>query len=380
VRLRTWKDMRAKRRTCLSILALAIPAPASDVLAEAPLTVVVGVTESGEATPRWSEMLRHRMPPERYAAVSGQRRPLTPSEQAWVALIRSRVSRWEDERPGLARPYAPVPPPGTATIVVGNQAAPGDDAFTHDAATIGFDLGELQSAYGDAGRPENTDRIDRFYRHEYAHLMQRAWLAVHPWPPGPPLTEALLEIWKEGLGNYHSLSARWRTESGEVSPIAQEALAALEPRFAARLAALACARPDRSATLTSDLSRGPFDRKWGALPVALWLATEPGEAQQALRAFVQAGPGGVWDLAARRLPRPLSAVLGEARQSAARCAGAASFREGTLPSATAGVDPGGVKPRGCDRRPWPRRARGRPRARVRSARPPRPKGTWPRRC
>jgi hypothetical protein len=307
------------RRACLSLLALAILGPASDVLAEAPLTVVVGVTESGEATPRWSEMLRQRMPPERYAAVSGQRRPLTPSEQAWAALIRSRVSRWEDERPGLARPYAPVPPPGAATIVVGNQAAPGDDAFTHDATTIGLDLGELQSAYGDAGRPENTDRIDRFFRHEYAHLMQRAWLAEHPWPPGPPLTGALLEIWKEGLGNYHSLSARWRTESGEASPVAKETLAVLEPRFAARLAALACARLDRAATLTSDLSRGPFDRKWGALPVALWLATEPGDPGETLSAFVRAGPRGVWDLASRRLPPALAAVLSEARRSAAAC-------------------------------------------------------------
>jgi hypothetical protein len=300
-------------------MALAILWHASSLLAEGSLTVVVGVTESGEATPRWSEMLRQRMPTERYEAVSRRRRPLSPAEQGWVALIRSRVSRWEDERSDVAKPYAPVPPPAPVAIVVGNQAAPGDDAFTHDATTIGFDLGELQAAYGDANRPENEGRIDRFFRHEYAHLMQRAWLAGHPWPAGHSQVEALLEIWKEGLGNYHSLSARWGTERGELSQVAKDALAVLEPRFVARLAALACATPERAAALTSDLSRGPFDRKWGALPVALWLATEPGEPERTLSAFVRAGPAGVWDLAARRLPPDRAAVLAEARAAAERC-------------------------------------------------------------
>lgn len=282
--------------------------------------VILGVTDSGSATPQWSAMLRDRLPPERYEAVAAARRPLTPEERAWARLVRSRAPQWERERSAVEAPYEGVRPPGPVSVVVGNQAAAGDDAFTHDATTIGFDLGELQSAYGDAARLENAVRIDRFFRHEYAHLLQRGWLSAHPWPSGSPLSEALLETWKEGLGNYHSLSGRWRTENGEASQVAKDTLAVLEPRFAARLAALACAPPERATLLTSGLSRGPFEQKWGALPVALWLATEPGDQQRTLRAFVQAGPAGVWELASRRLPPPLGAVLGEARDTGVACA------------------------------------------------------------
>lgn len=287
-------------------------------LANDEVRVVLGVTDSGTLTPQWTGMLRLRLPPEKHDEALRSRRPLSDSERGWIKLIRARAPLWERERAALARPYAGVPPPGSISVVLGTHGAPGDDAFTHDATTIGFDLGELYSAYGEAARPENASRIDRFFRHEYAHLMQRPWLAAHPWPSGSPQEEALLEIWKEGLGNYQSLSTRW-TENGQASQVAKDTLAVLEPRLAARMAALACATPAQAAVLTSDLSRGAFDHKWGALPVALWLATEPGDPEQALGAFVRAGPSGVWDLASRRLSAPLATVLAEARDAAARC-------------------------------------------------------------
>jgi hypothetical protein len=308
---------RTRKWGCL-LLLLAAATRIGDVAAQDTIRIMVGVTDAGTAAPLWSALLRQRLTPARYEEVSRTRRPLADAELAWLKLIRSRVPLWERERAAVARPYAGVTPPGSVTIVVGNQAAPGDDAFTHDATTIGFDLGELFSAYGDALRPENAVRIDRFFRHEYAHLLQRPWLSAHPWPPGTPQAEALLEIWKEGLGNYHSLSGRW-TENGQATPLAKDTLAVLEPRLAARLAALACATPQQAAALTADLSRGPFDEKWGALPVALWLATEP-DAQKALGDFVHAGPAGVWDLAGRRLPAPLAAVVTEARAAGASCA------------------------------------------------------------
>jgi hypothetical protein len=242
----------------------------------------------------WQAMIRKLSGPEAVAS---------PGTTPWTTLIRSRAPRWESEIPALAAAYAPVAAPDAATIVIGNGG--GQDAFTHDATTIGFDVARLQAEYGDAALAENTNRIDRFFRHEYTHLLQKAWLREHPYDAGTPLRAALLGIWTEGLGNYHSLSERWRgrSESG------------LEARFVATLAALACASEEDARKLTSDLSMGRFDRKWGALPVALWLDAD----QNAIRELILAGPDGVWSLAERHLPDGSRAILREARAAAAVC-------------------------------------------------------------
>lgn len=228
---------------------------------------------------------------------------------AWPELIRSRVESWKDEIPALAEPYAPVVPPDAA-IVIGNGG--GQDAFTHDAHTIGFDVGRLQSEYGDADLAENRTRIDRFFRHEYTHLMQKAWLRNHPYDATTPLRAALLGIWTEGLGNAYSLSDKWR---GADSAAARKARAELEPRFVARLAALACASDEDAERLMADLSMGRFDQKWGALPVALWLDGDRG----ATRALIEAGPDGIWALAEQHLPEGSRPVLRETRALAAMC-------------------------------------------------------------
>lgn len=161
--------------------------------------------------------------------------------------------------------------------------------------------------------------MDRFFRHEFVHLLQKAWLPTHPWEMDTPLRTAVWEIWAEGLGNYYSLSARWRSGDGRRSEVAARTLAVLEPRFVARLAALACARPAAAAALTRDLSWGKFERKWGALTAALWLEEEPKAPAEALRRFVAAGPAGVWDLADRHLPGALRAVLLEGRTADSLC-------------------------------------------------------------
>ena len=281
------------------------------------LRVVCGVTEAGDATDQWLAMLRKRLSREEYDRVVSLRKPLTTEEQAWAELIRSRVTTWEREIPGLAELFRPIRPPGEVLIVIGNRGA--EDAFTHDPTTIGFDLAALQANYDDARLAVNADRMDRFFRHEFVHLLQKAWMPVHPWVMDTPLRTAVAEIWAEGLGNYYSLSARWRSRDGRHSETAVRALAALEPRFVARLAALGCTTPDAAAVLTRDLSWGHFERKWGALTAALWLEGERKAPAEALRNFVVAGPGGVWDLADRHLPAPLRAVLREARMAESLC-------------------------------------------------------------
>ncbi|MGH7581416.1 MAG: hypothetical protein ACREM9_14655 [Gemmatimonadales bacterium] len=277
-----------------------------------------GVTPTGHASEQWLTMIRKRLPRERYDSIAPLRRPLTVEEAAWDSLIRSRVAGWESMVPALASLFAPAPPPAEVFIVVGNRGA--EDAFTHDGRTIGYDLAALQANYGTARKPENRDRMDRFFRHEFVHLLQKAWWPEHPWPMDTPLRAALAEIWAEGLGNHYSRSERWLSKGGRRSPAATAALADLEPRFVARLSALACATPEAAEPLLADLSWGRFDRKWGALPAALWLEAEPGSTAEALRRFIVAGPAGVWELANRHLPVPLRSVLREARTADSLCA------------------------------------------------------------
>jgi hypothetical protein len=290
------------------LLLCALPSEA------AALRVIEGTTSSGHATDLWLTMiqaLRSADPPPSAPKL------LTSSEREWTRLIQSRTTRWESEIPSLARNFRGIDAPAEVHIVLGNRD--GEDAFTHDATTIGFDVSRLASLYGDATLPENANRMDRFFRHEYVHLLQKAWLTANPYTADTPLRAALLAIWKEGLGNYYSLSARWRTPGGEPSATARETLSELEPRFVARLAALACAPPSSAAKLTADLSMGTFDRKWGALPVALWLDDEVRKSEDALREFVSAGPDGIWTLAERHLGGEAPAVLREVRTTAALC-------------------------------------------------------------
>ena len=296
------------------ILSLTRVAPA---VAQTELHVTSGVQADGSASEQWLAMLRRRLADAEYDSASLVRRTMSVREQAWVDLILSRVPAWERQAEQVAAPYAPASAPQRTVIVTGNRGA--SDAFTHDARTIGFDVSALQAEYGDAVAAGNAERIDRLFRHEYAHLMQKAWLASHPYVPRSPLQEALLDIWLEGLGNHHSLSQRWRAGEMGHSIVAQETLADLEPRFIARLAALACTSPQNAAVLMANLSTGRFDRKWGALTAALWLEAEADDPFRAQQEFILAGPAGVWDLAGRHAAPETRAVLHEIREMERLC-------------------------------------------------------------
>ncbi|HEX6107658.1 MAG TPA: hypothetical protein VFZ26_18885 [Gemmatimonadales bacterium] len=286
------------------LLIAAVQAAGSPAVSPPPavLRIEVGVTPAGEASDRWLAMIRRRVSPDRYAAIAPIRKPLSAEERAWADLIVSRRDGWERDIPALAALFEPVPPPAEAVIVIGNRGA--EDAFTHDPITIGFDLSALQRVYGDAASPANPARMDRLFRHEYVHLMQKAWLAVHPYRMDSPVGAALAEIWGEGMGTWFSMSERWR---GGASEAAAGALARLAPRFADRLSALACASSAEADSLTADLSNGAFGQKWGALPAGLWLEEEVSRegTRAPLRRLVLEGPDGVWALAERHLPDSL---------------------------------------------------------------------------
>lgn len=302
----------------LVVLSISLAPPsAAQSLPTARVTIVSGTLPDGRATDLWLAALRRRLPPMAFDSVAGLRLPLIPAEQGWSDAIRSRAAHWESELPRMAALF-PGLEARSITVVIGNRGA--EDAFTHDSTTIGFDLSALVRVYGAADGREAGDRLDRFFRHEVTHTLQKRWLARHRYAARTAIEHALLDLWLEGLGNFFSLSARWHPGAdGAPTDITRRTLANLEPRFVARMTTLACADSTTAAPLLADLSAGPFEQKWGALPVALWLLEEHRSDSLALRAFAVAGPAGIWPLAQRHLSRPLADSLAQARVRAARC-------------------------------------------------------------
>jgi hypothetical protein len=307
---RTWPRLALLAGLCSASPALSAETPPR-------VRVVSGVDSTGLATDQWLDILRRRLTPARLDSLRAIRRPLSADERDWSAMIELHSKQWPAEVAAVAAIFEPAGLPESILVVLGNRG--GEDAFTHDATTMAFDLSALQRVYGAAGDAENALRIDRFFRHELTHLLQKRWLALHPWPASSPLRVALLDIWTEGLGNVYSLSERWRPIGGMPAAATTSALAKLEPLFVARLSALACADSARGAALLAGLSNGPFEQKWGALPAALWLADEARSNEGALRDFVRAGPDGVWDLARRHLTNPRADSLAAARRAVREC-------------------------------------------------------------
>jgi hypothetical protein len=257
----------------------------------------------GASTPEWRAVVEtHTGKTPDWAAS-----PLEDEERAWLALIEERWPAWEARMTDLCAPFEGVRAPECVDIVVGHQH--GEDGFGLGGEVIYFDVSALARNYGSAADPANAARIDRFFAHEYTHVLHWRWERAHPQPVATPLDRALWAMAREGLGNLRSLSESWVGADGELTPLARETLAELEPVLVERLEALARAAPEEEATLTEGLSWGPFRKKWGALPVALWLAEESGGDDLTLRPFVTAGSSGVLELARRHLAPELAACL-----------------------------------------------------------------------
>jgi hypothetical protein len=280
------------------------------------VTVRSGSRPDGSATDLWLTMLRHRLTAAEFDSVAPIRRPRTPQEEAWSRLIESESRTWPAAADSLLTLFD-LPSPPEVRVVVGNRGA--EDAFTHDSTTMGMDLAALQRVYGDATQPINRDRVNRFFRHEFVHTLQKRWLARHPFVTRSYLDDAVFDAWAEGLGNYFSLSSDWRPNGATSSPATAKALAELEPRMVARFAGLACTDSATAPSLLKGLSSGPFTQKWGALPVALWLLTDQSADGATLHRFATGGPAAFWELAERHVSKARADSLRDARSRAMRC-------------------------------------------------------------
>lgn len=297
------------------LVCLALVCPASTLGLQAlELRLAVAVDASGAVDQRWIDAIGIWHDARRIDEVGGQPRALTRDELAWIALIEDRAPRWIDRVAAVGAPFVGSTMPDEILIVVGRGG--GEDAFSPGPATIAFDVGRLLAVYGPPSAP-NGDRLDRFFDHELTHVLHEAWIADRRVAIDSPLEAALWECSKEGLGNLRSLSSRWLDADRGLTAHARLTLDRLSRVLVERLRRLATATPDEADQLLEGLSTGPFDQKWGALSVALWLAEEAAGDETALARFVNAGPTGVLELARRHLPPELATRLPERCESCA---------------------------------------------------------------
>jgi len=180
------------------------------------LLLHLGISEEGAATSTWREAIRDRHEENELAQILAGTKKFSEEEMQWAELITSKVTSWQGMIDSLRIPFENVTPPGTVSILLGNRG--GRDAFTHAPITICFDLSELQQYYGAPANPENHSRIDRFFAHEFTHILHKAWRKQRGVEFKSPFEFALWECLTEGLGNYRSLSNKWLRADWTLTP------------------------------------------------------------------------------------------------------------------------------------------------------------------
>lgn len=211
------------------------------------LLVKLGITEGGAVTAEWQEAIRDRHTQEELSKIAASRTKLSDEEALWADLIKRRVPSWLAMIDSLRRPFEAITPPDTVAILLGNLG--GEDAFVYAPSTICFDLSKLHHHYGSASTTANDNRIDRFFAHEFMHVLHKAWRKKRGLELESPFEYALWECLTEGLGNYRSLSDKWIMPGGRLTPHAQEVLQRLQPIFVQRLSALERATAEEAAPL-----------------------------------------------------------------------------------------------------------------------------------
>ena len=280
---------------CLSVIvstAIGYGHEAANVLSR-PIVLIIklGISEDGTITAEWKEAIRDRHSAEMLSHIAARPSRFSEDESLWAELIKGKATTWPALIDSLCIPFEAIAPPDTIVILLGSLG--GADAFTHSYATICFDLNQLQNQYGTASASVNSNRIDRFFAHEFTHLLHKAWRREKGLEFKSPFDYALWECLTEGLGNYRSLTDKWLLQSGKLTTYAQAVLERLQAMFVERILALQHASEKEAAALLEGLSSGAFERKWGALTVALWLAQEAKGDDRHLRKWVEAGPSGV---------------------------------------------------------------------------------------
>jgi len=231
------------------------------------LSLEVSVRQDGTATARWSEGIAIAIGDEAANALARESISLSPPAEAWLRVLEEALPQAAVRAAEVAKLFDV--PAMDAVIVVGNRGS--SDGFGWVPDKIGINVQAFAETYGtpDAGA---TDRMLRIVAHEYLHLLSYAFYPDHRELRQTPLDRALWTIFFEGIGDYVSVSNRWKPdEQGRYTAVTEDTLSRLEPVFVERLEKLAAPDVANERELRDGMSMGRFDRKWGSLTFALWL-------------------------------------------------------------------------------------------------------------
>jgi len=293
---------------CISFLLLAFFIPTSIVAAPVLIeiekdTIIIktGITNE-RISAEWKITLTSRMNRERIDSFGRLQRALTKEEQAWKKLIASRTKTWNTFKDSLVVPFDDVQISDTINVLLGFLG--NDDGFTYGYQTVCLDLTALNNAYGQADLPENNNRIDRIFAHEYTHLLHKIWANNKGLRLETFKDSILWECLYEGTGMYRSLNPKWMPVAGELPGLSKTTLENLYPIFVDRLTTIETAKTltlEEKERLNKNLSRGSVNQKWGAFPVAIWLALEADGDDEKLKSWISRGPESVIQLAKKYL-------------------------------------------------------------------------------
>lgn len=260
--------------------------------AEDTIRTRLDVVDRGVLGETWLKIIKNRHSKQFLHQLRKDRELLTPSQLLWYRQFISTIPKWEKRRKALELPFLEVSRPDKLELIFANRG--GSDGFSFGLRYIGIDLQKWVENYGSIPAPNAGDRISRILSHEYTHLLTRKWAIQNSIKPSSFQEKVLYELFYEGLGNYYSLSNKWVTENGSLTITAQKTLVKLVPTLRKKLKSVLLGSQDKE--LVKGMSTGPFSKKWGALPIALWLSKETGRSPLKLREWVEKGPKGTLEL------------------------------------------------------------------------------------
>jgi hypothetical protein len=265
-------------------------------------TILRFAVKDDQITNDWKKVLKNRMSSGRLDSLSMIVKPVNKEEIAWKNLIASKIQKWNLFRDSLSIPFDNISLNDSITILLGYNGR--DDAFSYRDRTVCFDVTALYNSYGSANKEVNDNRIDRIFSHEFTHLLSKKWAQKNELKLQNFKDSILWECAYEGIGMYRSLSSKWLPVGDSLSPTAKKVFNDLYPKFTDKIIKTYSEKnltTKEKRSIHQNLSRGSMKRKWGALPVGVWLAAEAKGDDKNLVKWVDKGPDAIVKLAEKYL-------------------------------------------------------------------------------